>query len=244
MRNIKLTIQYDGTNYSGWQSQKNSLAIQDIIEGAIVKLLGEKLRIIGAARTDAGVHAKGQVANFRTKSPLSLSNIKNGLNRKLPFDIVIAKAEEVDEDFHSQYDARSKLYRYSIYTHNPVSPFYKNFVVPVYYKLNLEAIKDEAKQLLGRHDFLSFQGSNSKRINTLRRIYRIDLKKRGRFIYLDIEADGFLYNMARTIAGTLIEVGRGYFKKGSVRKILKARDRRLAGSTAPAKGLCLARVRY
>lgn len=244
MRNIKLTIQYDGTNYSGWQSQKNSLAIQDIIEKAITKLLGEKVRIIGAARTDAGVHAKGQVANFKTKNNLSLSNIKKGLNKNLPADIVIANVKEADKDFHSQYDAKSKLYRYSLYLHNPLPPFYRNYVSPFSYKLDLETIRKEAKGFLGRHDFASFEGSNSRRKNTVRNIYRLGVKKRGGFIHFDIEADGLLYNMARTIVGTLIDVGRGYLKKGSIKKIIKAKERKEAGFTAPAKGLCLMKVRY
>lgn len=244
MRNIKLTIQYDGTNYSGWQSQKNSVAIQDIIERALQSLLGEKTKLIGASRTDAGVHAMGQTANFKTRSRLSVSSIKDGLNSILPPDIVIKKAQETSEDFHSQYDAKKKLYRYSLYAHNPVPPFYRNYVFKLRYKLDLDGIKEEAKALLGRHNFSSFRGGNAKNNNGTRCIHKIQIKKRGGFIYIDIEADGFLYNMARSIVGTLIDAGRGYLKKGSVKKILEAKDRRLAGSTAPAKGLCLMRVEY
>lgn len=244
MRNIKLTIQYDGTNYSGWQSQKNSVAIQDIIEKAASKVLSERIKIIGAGRTDAGVHAKGQVANLRTESRLSCANIKNGLNRNLPSDIVISKVEEVHRDFHSQYDAKGKLYRYSLYTHNPVPPFCRDYVTPVKYRLDLEAMKKEAKGLLGRHDFSAFQGANSKRANTTKNLYRLDIKKKGCLVYIDIEANGFLYNMARSIVGTLLDVGRGRFKAGCVKKILKKRDRRLAGSTAPARGLSLLKVRH
>ncbi|MDB4349869.1 tRNA pseudouridine(38-40) synthase TruA [Omnitrophica bacterium] len=244
MRNIKLTIQYDGTNYSGWQSQKNSVAIQDIVEKAIAKLLGETPRITGAARTDAQVHAAGQVANFKTKSRLSLENIKNGLNRNLPRDIVVTRVNEAGGDFHSQYDAKRKLYRYRIYAGSPVPPFFKDFVTPVKYDLNMDIIREETKVLLGRHDFLSFQGARSVRNNTVRDIYRIDVRRRGRLIEFDIEANGFLYNMVRTIIGTLIDVGRGYLKRGSLKKILEGRDRRLAGSTAPPKGLCLMKVRY
>ena len=244
MRNIKLTIQYDGTNYSGWQSQKNSLAIQDIVEASLKKLTGQRHRLIGAARTDAGVHAKGQVANFKTESRLPLTNIRDGLNHNLPPDIVIENARHVTLDFHSRYDAKSKYYRYSVYTQKPVSPFYKNFVAPVPRKLDLRAIKRESKVLLGRHDFSSFQGSNSKRLNPVRNIYRLELKRSGLFLHFDIEADGFLYTMVRTIIGTLIGVGRGRLKEGSVKKILRERKRSLAGPTAPARGLSLIKVRY
>jgi len=244
MRNIRLTVQYDGTDYSGWQSQKNSVAIQDIIEKAIAKILGERIKIAGAARTDAGVHAKGQVANFNTRSRLPLLNIKNALNRNLPSAIIISKIEKVDKDFHSQYDAKRKFYRYYATTRKPISPFYKDFVTPVSYELDLKTMKDEAKALLGRHDFSSFQSSNSKRASAVRNLSRIDIKKKGQLIYFDIEANGFLYNMVRAIVGTLLDVGRGYLKPGSVKKILMRRDRRSAGSTAPAKGLCLMKVRY
>ena len=244
MRNIRLTIQYDGTNYSGWQSQKNSVAIQDVIEKAIAKLLGHKARIVGAGRTDAGVHAFGQVANFKTASRLSLESIKNGLNKHLPPDIVIIRSEDVDLDFHPQYDAKKKHYRYCITTQRAASPFYRNFTVPTRYDLDLDIMKREARQLLGRHDFSSFQGSNSKRQSAIRRVYRIDIKKKGNFIYVDIEADGFLYNMARVLVGTLIDIGRGYLKKGSAKRILRAKARRFGGSTAPAMGLSLVKVEY
>lgn len=244
MRNIRLTIQYDGTNYSGWQSQTNSIAIQDIIEKAILKVLGERLRIMGAARTDAGVHAAGQIANFKTGSLLPVKNIKDGLNRNLPSDIVIKKAEDVNAAFHSQFNARRKLYRYSVSQENPIPPFYKDFVTRIPYNLNIRLMKKEAKALLGRHDFMSFQGSNSKRSSTIRRIYRIDIKRSGEVMHLDIEADGFLYNMARTIAGTLINAGRGSIKRGAIKKILIGKDRALAGKTAPAKGLSLIKVIY
>ncbi len=244
MRNIKLTIQYDGTGYSGWQSQKNSLAIQDVIENSIAKVLKESVRITGAARTDAHVHAEGQVANFTTRTRLSTRNIKNGLNRNLPRDIVITKVENVGEDFHSRYDAKAKLYRYRLYAGSPIPPFYRDFVTPLSCELDIETMKREAKGLLGRHDFLSFQGANSKRRNTVRNVKRLDIKKRGRFIDLYIEADGFLYNMVRVIAGTLIDIGRGYSKRGSIKEILKSRDRSVAGSTAPAKGLTLIKVKY
>lgn len=244
MRNIRLRIEYDGSNYSGWQSQKNSTAMQDIIEDAIERLTGKRSRLIGASRTDAGVHAKGQVANFKSETGLSLKSIKDGLNGNLPADIIVTRADEADENFHSQYDAKSKHYRYLLTTHKPVSVFYKNFVAYADCRLNIEAMRNEAKRLLGRHDFSSFASSNSRRRSSIRSIHRLDIRKKGRLIYFEIEADGFLYNMARAIVGTLVDVGRGHLKEGSVEKILKGRDRRLAGATAPAKGLCLMKARY
>ncbi|MFH1753794.1 MAG: tRNA pseudouridine(38-40) synthase TruA [Candidatus Omnitrophota bacterium] len=244
MRNIKLTIQYDGTRYSGWQSQKNSVAVQDVMEKALSGLLGEKVKLIGASRTDANVHAAGQVANFRTGSRLSLLNIKNGLNRRLPKDIVVLRAAMAKEAFHAQYDAKSKIYRYRVYAGNPVPPFFKDFVARTSYELDTEIMSEEAKALLGRHDFISFQGANSPRKETIRSIKSIRVKKRGKLIEFHIEADGFLYNMARAIVGTLIDIGRGHMQRGSVKEILAKRERRFAGATAPAKGLCLMKVGY
>lgn len=244
MRNVKLTIQYDGTNYSGWQSQKNSVAVQDVLEQAITKLLGEKVRVIGAARTDSKVHAACQVANFRTGSRLPAKNIKNGINRNLPADIVVAKVEDAGRDFHSQFDARKKLYRYTIFLGDTVPPFIRNYVAPISYKLDAAVMRREAKGLVGRHDFSSFQGARSERKTTVRKIYRIDIRKNGKILEFDIEASGFLYNMARTIVGTLIDIGRGHLGKGSAKRILKSRDRRMAGITAPACGLCLMKVKY
>ena len=244
MRNIKLTVQYDGTNYSGWQSQKNGLTIQDVIENTARKVLRERTNLIVSGRTDAGVHAMGQVANFRTETLLPCGRIKNALNGNLPPDIRVAKIEDAAKNFHSQYDAKKKHYRYTMYAQKPVPPFYRSYVTHMPFKLDLELMKRESRPLLGRHDFFSFQGSNSRRKETTRIIYRIDIRKLGRFIYIDLEADGFLYNMARSIVGTLVDIGRGYLKEGSAKKILNAKNRRLAGYTVPAKGLCLMRVRY
>ncbi len=244
MRNIKLIIQYDGSNYSGWQSQKNSLAIQDVIEKALFKLTKERVRLTAAGRTDAGVHARGQVANFKSASTLSSKNIKNGLNRYLPKDVVIAKVEDVGLDFHSRYDAKSKIYRYTIYMGDPVPPFVRNMVAQIDHKLDLDIMKSEAKALLGRHDFSSFQGARSVRKSPIRHVHSATIRRRGRIIHFDIEADGFLYNMVRSIMGTLIDVSRGYLPKGSLKKILRERSRRAAGPTAAPEGLSLIKVKY
>ena len=244
MRNIKLAIQYDGTNYCGWQSQKNGVAIQDVIEKALKKVVGEKIKLVGSGRTDSGVHAKGQIANFKTNSEMPLASIKKGLNSNLSDDIIVAGAEETNPDFHAQYSSRSKLYRYALTNKNPISPFHRNYIAFTPYKLDLELMKKEARALLGKHDFSAFQGARSKRIGTTRTVKKLLITKYSRYIYIDIESDGFLYNMARNIAGTLIEIGRGRFQPGSMKRILKSRDRRKAGPTAPAKGLCLMKVMY
>ncbi len=244
MRNIKLIISYDGTNYSGWQSQSNGVTIQDKIERAIYKVLREKIRVTGASRTDAGVHARMQVANFKTESTLPLANIINGINRNLPRDIAIRKGKETSIGFHSQYHAKSKLYRYTVTNQSPVSPFEKDYVLSVRKPLNVDDMKREARHLKGLQDFSSFQGARSKRDNTIREIYSIEINKRGKTIYIDVEANGFLYNMMRIIAGTLIGIGRGHLKKDSIKRILAKKRREYAGMTVPAKGLCLMKVRY
>ncbi len=244
MRNIKLTIQYDGTNYCGWQSQKNGIAIQDVIEKHLKKILNEKIKLIGSGRTDSGVHAKGQIANFKTSSNLPPGKIKKAINKNLPKDIVITKAVTTKESFHAQYSPKSKLYRYALSSKDTISPFNRNYVAKIPYKLDLGIMKKEAKTLKGKHNFSAFEGARSKRESAVRSIKDINIKKKNGSVYIDMESDGFLYNMARNIAGTLIEIGRGYYKPGAMKKILKSKNRKNAGPTAPAKGLCLMKVKY
>ena len=244
MRNIKLTIQYDGTNYSGWQAQANGRTVQEEIEKAIRKVLSSRVKLKGAGRTDAGVHAIGQVANFKTGSPLKASSIKKALNSLLPRDIAISAAEDVPLSFDSRRDSSSKIYRYTIVNKDCPSPISRHYAAFVPYRLDLAAMKRGATALVGRRDFKSFETAGSYRKDTKRDIKRLILAKRGDFIYVDIEADGFLYNMARSIIGTLIDVGRGKVAASSVRGILRAKSRNLAGPTAPAKGLCLMTVKY
>lgn len=245
MRNIKLTIQYDGTNYAGWQFQKNAKSIQEVITHTLKKLIGEKVNLVGSGRTDAGVHAEGQVANFKTHSSLPIKNIQKGLNSILPKDIVITHIEKIGPRFNSQHDARSKLYCYTIAPGDFVNPFIRRFAARCQYKLNIGAMKNAARHLLGRHDFKSFQTKDEMNDeDTTRQIRKIVIEKKGGLIYIYIEADGFLYNMARSIIGTLIEVGRGRIHPNRMEEILSKRDRRFGGPTAPAKGLCLVKVRY
>lgn len=248
LRNIKLTIQYDGTNYAGWQFQKNALSIQDVIERRLKTILREKVNLVGSGRTDAGVHAYEQAANFKTHAVLPLKNIQIALNSRLPKDVVVVGIEEKPLRFNSQHDAKSKLYRYTIVNGDFIDPFIRPFAVKCFYKLNIGRMRRAAKFLEGRHDFRAFKAADKsdggELRDTVRTVKKIGIGKKGNVIYIDIEADGFLYNMARSIVGTLIEIGRGKMDLRRLNEILLAKDRRLSGPTAPARGLCLMKVRY
>ncbi|MFH0771665.1 MAG: tRNA pseudouridine(38-40) synthase TruA [Candidatus Omnitrophota bacterium] len=257
MRNILLKIEYDGTRYAGWQIQKNAKTIQAVLEAALERITGVKTRLVSCGRTDAGVHALGHMANFKTASEIPLFKLIGGLNGVLPEDITVKEIREVPLNFHSRFDAKSKIYRYTILNTPSPSAISRCYVYHIPYKLNLSLMKKEAKCLLGRHNFKSFQASDPKIKNSLnnfsesrgerssvRAINRLDIKKRDGLIKIETEADGFLYNMMRNITGTLIEIGRGRLGEGSMRRILRAKDRRLAGPTAPARGLCLVEVKF
>lgn len=190
------------------------------------------------------MHAAGQVANFKTHSKLALSKIKDAVNSSLPEDILIVSAESVPLGFDSQRSARSKRYRYTVTTARFADPFIRHFAARFSYPLNIASMRRAAKALTGRHDFKAFQASGSSESNTVRTIKKIKIEKDDDLVYIDIWADGFLYNMVRTIAGTLLEIGRGKMREDSVREMLVKRDRRTAGPTAPAKGLCLMDVEY
>ena len=244
MRNIKITIRYDGTNYSGWQFQKNGVSIQETIQKALKKITGRKTNVIASGRTDAGVHAAAQIANFKTLSKIPLEKFRMALNGVLPEDIGITNVEEVSLKFNAQKSAKSKLYRYTIYNKDFMDPLIRFFASKCYFKLDAARMKRGAKYLVGRHDFTSFQTMDSPRKSAVRTIKDIRVKRVGDIIYIDIEADGFLYNMVRNIVGTLIEVGRGKFAADRVKEILAKKDKRSCGPTAPARGLCLIKVRY
>jgi len=252
IRNIRLSIEYDGTDYCGWQIQSHQVtrspgrqrSIQEVIEKTLQKVLQEKVRLIASGRTDAGVHALGQVANFKTSSQIPLEKLERALNGLLPDDISVYSLKEAPLDFHSRFSAGSKLYRYTILNRKHSSPFLKRSAYFYPFPLDVRLMQRESRRLLGRHDFSSFRASGGKARNPLRHIKQIKVAKQDYFIYIYIEADGFLYNMARNIVGTLIEIGRGKLNAGALERILNSRDRRLAGPTAPAKGLCLLKVKY
>ncbi len=244
MRNIKLIIEYEGTAYSGWQSQNDVIGIQEVIETAIKKTTGEKVKLIGSGRTDAGVHAKGQVANFYTKSSIPGSRMKIPLNINLPDDIKIIESEEVDLDFHSRFSARKKRYRYIIYNGKIPRPLYRNFSYHVTRDLDIDEMRKASKYFVGEKDFKSFMGRGAVVHTTVKKLYSIDIIEKDEFIEIVVEGKSFLKNMIRIIVGTLVFVGIGRIKSKDVEKIIEGRNRSLAGPTAPAHGLFLEKVYY
>lgn len=245
MRNIRLNIQYDGTNFVGWQKQKNGISVQEVIESAVSRILNQKIRLISAGRTDAGVHARQQVANFfTTNKKISLSEMKLGINSLLPPDIRIISIKQVDKKFHARFDAKFKTYRYFMYTGEVLSPFQYRYVWYIPRKLNYKIMENECKYLIGKKDFKCFQARGSSVKNTVRNVYKASLTTRGNYMIFEIQADGFLYKMVRLIVGTLVEVGRGKFSPGWVKYLLKGNQGYKPGPTAPPQGLFLWKVVY
>lgn len=245
MRNVKIVLEYEGTSYHGWQRQKNGASIQQILEEKAAVITGEGVKVIGSGRTDAGVHALGQVANFRTTSSLDAKKLKDGINSLLPRDIVITSLVDVDPSFHARKDAASKIYIYRI-CNRPVRPAIdRRFVWAVYRPLDIGGMRQAAAMLKGRHDFTSFSTVHTDVEEFTRTIMEIGLEAGDDgMIRLCVEADGFLRYMVRTIVGTLVEVGSGKRSPADMGPILKAKDRKQAGMTAPAQGLFLKEVKY
>jgi len=244
MRNFKLTVEYDGTSYCGWQTQVNGTSIQEVIEKSLKHTFKKKVALTGAGRTDSGVHSVGQVASFRANTRLTRKQLLFALNSRLPNDIAIKKVEDVGSGFNACRSAKRKLYRYAILNSPIPAPLLRRYSYRYTIPLNINAMRKASMVLKGRHDFKSFRAAGSRRRNSITTIYRISTKKEGDFIHMDMEAKGFLYNMVRNIAGTLIEIGRGKLQSGDMKRILQAKDRAQAGPTAPAKGLCLIKVSY
>ena len=244
MRNIKLTIEYDGTNYLGWQRQKVGNTIQGTLEEAIEILTNETVETIGSSRTDAGVHAKGFVANFKTSSKIPADKYREAINHKLPDDIVILKSEEVDEEFHARYNAMGKTYSYSILNREVPSAINRNYVYHVKRRLDIEAMREACNYFIGTHDFVSFKSSGSSVKTTVRTISELYLEEQEDTIKIYVTGDGFLYNMVRIIVGTLIMVGFNKIKPNEIENIIKEKDREKAGICVPAKGLVLEKVYY
>jgi tRNA pseudouridine38-40 synthase len=245
MRNIRLLLQYDGTRYFGWQRQgEEQRTIQGRLEAVLSRMSGEALQIIGAGRTDAGAHALGQVANFHTASPLPVQGIRDYCNRHLPEDIVVLAAEEADPRFHARYRARAKRYHYRICNRLVRDVFSRRYAWHVPEPLDLGAMRRAAALLVGEHDFRSFTSLKSKHKSAVRRLTALEAESQEGEATLRFEADGFLYNMARILTGTLVEVGLGRLAPERVGEILAARDRSLAGPMAPPHGLFLVEVLY
>ncbi len=243
MNNIKLVIEYDGTNYAGWQQQKKDKTVQETLKIAIEKVVNEKITLRGAGRTDAGAHALGQVANFKTRSTIPTRKLVQAINFYLPKDIVVKSIKKVSEKFHSQYSAKSKIYRYTILNNNIGSAINRNSCYHYNGDLNIEKMQKASKALIGRPDFSVFK-SKSDNKNKIRTIKRLEITKKGKYLLFTIEADGFLYKMVRSIVGTLLGVGKEKMTIKEFKSILKSRSRPLAGATVPARGLCLLRVKY
>ncbi len=244
MRTIKLVIEYDGTGYAGWQVQPNGLAVQEVIEKALAGLLKEPVRLFSSGRTDAGVHARGMVASFRTSSSIPVKAFCEGLNSFLPPDIAIREAGEVSEDFNPRRDAIAKHYRYTILNTPRRSPLNRNFTWRIGQELDLGAIRRAAELFVGEKDFAAFRASNCAAKTTVRRIDTLDIYRQGDIIVFDVIGSGFLKNMVRIMVGTLVEVGRGAMGIDAVRELFLHGDRRKAGVTAPPQGLCLIEVVY
>ena len=242
--NIKLTVEYDGTNYCGWQAQPNGTSIQSVLEEAVSTFLGTPTRVIGSGRTDAGVHALGQVVNFLGDRKVEPHRLIRGLNALTPRDITITEAEIVADAFDARRDGRSRVYKY--YTHNrsTPSPFYLNRAWHVHEPLTLEAMQQAIGCLTGEHDFSSFRAAGCEAAHPIRRVYQNSLERRGDLLIYTIEATAFLRHMVRNIVGTIVEVGRGARSAESIKELLEARDRTRAGVTAPPHGLFLVRVNY
>lgn len=244
-RNLKMVVAYEGTRFAGFQRQTNGLStIQGELETAIFKITGETVNLTGAGRTDAGVHAKGQVVNFYSTTQIGEAKLLSALNAVLPKDIAIQSISEVPQDFHSRYSAIGKIYSYHIYQ-NEIRPlFNRNWVYHYRYPLKLDAMQDAVRFLEGTHDFASFQAAGSAVKTTVRTVQMCDLMQDGPEIIMKIKADGFLYHMVRNIVGTLLWVGSGKITPARFKVILEAADRKMAGPTAPACGLCLDEVIY
>ncbi|MBW1991827.1 MAG: tRNA pseudouridine(38-40) synthase TruA [Deltaproteobacteria bacterium] len=244
-RNLKLTLEYNGTRYHGWQRQKNAPTIQAAVEEALARLTGETIRVIGSGRTDAGVHARAQVANFHTFSPLPLSAFQNGLNSLLPLDIAVLKVQEADRDFHARKSARAKTYEYRILNRPVRSPLQMGQSWWISRPLDFKAMQAAAQALLGEHNFAAFQASGSGIKNPVRLVTRAGWSQApGDLLIFTITATGFLRGMVRSLVGTMVEIGRGKQPPGELAELLRTGERRRAGPTAPPQGLFLVEVLY
>lgn len=244
MKRVKLTVAYDGTNYHGWQVQPNGNTIEAELNRHLSELLGEEIRVTGASRTDAGVHALGNVAVFDTAARMPAEKISYAMNTRLPADIRIQESCEVAPDFHPRFRAAVKTYEYRILNRRFPDPTKRLYSYFYYYPLDVERMRAAAAYLVGEHDFQSFCTMKPEMENTVRRIYSLDIEKERDVILLRVTGNGFLYNMVRIIAGTLIRVGGGFFSPEDMQTILEGKNRKLAGETARPEGLTLVEIRY
>lgn len=243
-RRVKLVIAYDGTNYCGWQIQNNGITVEEVLNHTLSDLLQEEITVIGASRTDSGVHALGNVAVFDTTSRIPPEKMAFAINQRLPKDIVIQESTEVSADWHPRYQNCSKTYEYQIINRRFPMPIGRQYGYFVYLPLDIGQMKQAADYLIGEHDFKSFASRRGQALTTVRTIYELDIRKEGDSIFIRICGNGFLYNMVRIIVGTLVKVGLHVYPPEHVGEILEAKNRDMAGPKAPAQGLTLVGIQY
>lgn len=241
---VFLKIEYDGTGYCGWQIQPNGTTVQEIIEKAIFSLTGERVSVTGSGRTDSGVHALGQVAHFDTDSCIPPEKFANALNQFLPDDVKVVESRKVADDMHARFSAKRKTYRYKIYESKHPRPLLNRYSVRVEYPLDLEKMQSACKSLVGVHDFVGFSSTGSEVKDTVREIYSANVEKVGEEVIFTVCGNGFLYNMVRIMAGTLVAVGIGKIAPSEIDGVILSKNRKMAGATMPARGLTLVSVEY
>ncbi len=244
MRNLLLTISFDGTAYHGWQVQDNALTVQQTLQDALQQLCSRRDNVVGCSRTDAGVHANMYCCNIRTEHPIPCDKLVTALNAVLPRDIAALDCKEVDFDFHARYDCKSKEYIYKIWNSPNKNPFLYNHSLHYKYPLDEEFLSSQAKQFIGTYDFSSFCAAGSSVEDTVRTVMNASVERNGDEVVFRVEADGFLYNMVRIMMGTLIDISRGKLPENSIPQIIEAKNRFAAGYTAPARGLYLNKIHY
>lgn len=244
MRNLLLSISYDGSRYHGWQVQKNALSVQEVFQNAVEKVFGERLDVKGCSRTDSGVHAKMYCVSFKTDKNIGTDNVIRALNTYLPKDISVNSCIEADGDFHPRYSVKTKEYEYILYNGKIRNPFLNSYAFQYRYPIDAGYLNEEAQAFVGKHDFAGFCSAHSGAENTVRNVKSFSVRRDGEMIYFNVEADGFLYNMVRIMVGTLLFVSEGKIQKGELKRIIESRNRTLAGKTAPPQGLYLKNVNY
>ena len=241
---IKLTLTYDGAYFCGWQKQKNGVSVQSTVEDAVFSLTGEKVSVVGSGRTDAGVHAKGQVAHFETSANIPPEKFYKALNTVLPDGVKALNSEKVADSFNANRTAKRKTYEYSLYVSDVEQPLKERYATRVYGNIDVSKMQNAANNLIGEHDFKAFSATGGSVKTTVRKIYGISVEKTGEDIKMKICGNGFLYNMVRIIAGALVKIGKGEMPEDNLIKALKTGERDLLAETLPAKGLCLLSVEY
>ena len=243
-RRIRLIVQYDGTNYVGWQLQENGVSVQQRLNEAILAVTGEQIQLHGSGRTDSGVHARAQVAHFDTNARMPANKFAIAMNMRLPRDIRVLYSEEAPEDFHARFSAKNKTYRYTLQLGPHADVFCRNTALHIHTELNFDRMQSAAQDALGEHDFFAFMSAGSKLEHTVRTIFRSEWSQCGQFYYYDVSANGFLYNMVRILVGTMLEIGSGKLPQDAIARAINSKNRSDAGPTAPPQGLALMRVQY